>query len=597
MKILFLLTFGLNFLDASQILPYMMDRQYGITYSSEVLFDDFASFIFERFEPNLIEELVEDILKLSMINKPPPISRSKKPKGNPSRLYSSISLFSNLKFSYFDKVEKVYKETSIQKLLSTEESSPKQISNVEKFYRIFSRFQGESTFIDEIVAKFRAIAIQNDPSYLFSTYYFIKILPVLENTFKDVPSFPFADLCNLFLSEALHLDTPLSRQIILARPEVDFIFNNNPQFAQNFLEGGHLLLTRFSQEEIILCINLIKLFIGTSKSIVFLPENKQVQALFSRESCILKAFVVHRDNILIQRLVDCISICLKYSLVDSYRVKMIHSFFNRLHLLSDLDSSLLWAIMRYLTNEFEQSELSKDYNAFSKLSIHQKDNLDRFLRCNGFTSVSFNSVDPKVVKESIIRLGVVPGFQEPSFLFAKLLSSYFINPQINIFLKSKIFTHSQNPDDLGTLEEFLELQDPLESIFCIFAHPNINVHSTQIYMLIYYVSKLVDALAFPGSESLVEFVLLYVKSPALLHRIFTNLQKAFEGQPYDFSFMIKLFPEADQDTLELYLNPKTDFGTWCNYFLNVLMDQFQEREFYNAFFDGYQLHPSAPQSI
>jgi hypothetical protein len=608
---LYLLLVGFELVYANWFPPYMMLRQRGVVAPPENLFDDFAGYILKRFKSTQLLELVEDIHKFSKVKKAHLSLLSKPLKINPYNLYSiesAISLFSNLKFEYSEGENcQVYKETTLLDLLSQ-----------MHFYHIFSEYQNRSSFIDGLVAQFRIIALRENSSKLLSVYYFIQRLPLLQKLSGSQDFFPFIKFCNLLLRNIQGQKiNPEQRQNFLSTQEVAPAVHSNQEFILKFFgvygpQGQHLDFISFSSDEVSLGLDLILDFMGIGQKKVEIPPGcKELQDLFSKEKSILWALINRQDNIHISRLTSCIILLAKSSLVNDYRAKLIPTFFGKSSLLDKLSSSMLYTVMKYITAQFDNLRFQDDYRQFSNLTPSEKLDLNTFIGIVGNESNGFCSSNPKEVKESIIRLGV-EDCREPILLIAKLFLPHFLKPDLRIkdfyndflaeqqkihslvstFLFSNVYIESLNPSTKKSLKHFLEfVVSPDETIFCLFGDPRLDVISPQYFLLIYYVSKLVDALVFPGGGPLVEFVLLYVKSTALIHKIFVNLQRAFDRLPFDFTFMFGLFSPAERYTLQNDLCPSINFETWCNYLLHVLRMKFTEEAFLQEFYRGYELHP------
>jgi hypothetical protein len=578
--ILLLLIF-LTISNASIIIDYRIARP-------SVLIKKFAHIILNGFHPERIRNLQERIDNSVNVTS--------------LRLRSDDSII-----SFFSNIPLNYSKSGSNGLQIKGETS---IFKTGSIYRVFSKYQESSEFIQKLVSLIHSFAIQKKSSQYLSVYHFIKGLSGLEKylAYLSLPNFPFDEMCDLLLrfTTGVKID-PKIVDPFLNRIDVNEVLSPYYEFVQEWCRKmTHiqcLSLLPFSLEELSYSAGIIKHI--RNRKVIPDPKIEEIKSFFSTPYDPSVLFVTNKDNWLVQRLINCVRRLSDAIAVHDLRVELIPLIVERNPTLRCLDENFRWIISRYLTTDAKHFGLSKDYVLFSQLSPVEKQSLNKFVGIvddNG----GFCSEDPIIVKESIISLGIdafydsgalVPvkdskGVLKKSlFRLAKLFIPFFVNPDLPYekFLASLMEEEANFPDLTKALDDPLlfgpeenqiectyriVLNEKCTDVFSILIHCLGNNH----YLLIYYISRLVEGLILPGSDPLLQFLFLRSHSTPVFTRIYRNLLNAKNNRLYDFGYLFKYFSPGIQVKL-IVLNPKDHPGKWCQTIFLALEIYYSYREF------------------
>jgi hypothetical protein len=588
LKTLFIFFSGVLF--ATKRLPdFLMLQERKEVVSLEFRFGNFLQFILDNFEPGRFETLNECIKFPNAQN-------------CPNQIISDIELFTNMSIEYWEKGIKSQTNptvTSLQNLLKTH----------HHLYRVFSLGLEKCPFIDELVAKIYYKGIQETSSksskYL-SIYYFIKRLPKLEQILAELslPHFPFIQACDLFLNHVLELIFDYSvYSPVLKHPDFNRVLN--VEFTQNFFgifcpHKQFIFLLPFSEDEVAFSANLINFIKDGGKETLIPSKSKVISSLMPKDTCVFKNLALNADNIHIKRIRNCARRFTETVLKMDFRTELIPEFLERIHLLKVLPSSMIQAVLKYVTRKFDNSEQANEHFKLDQLTLGHKRSLNEFIGIvddeGGFCSENI-----LIVKDSLIRLGSNE-FYDPFLKFSMLLLPFLENPEkpfkndfladlkkekinyprLSEVLEWEVILEPTCPSPFHnciTFYEFLEAQDPNQGAFCIFSKNLLDFSEFSFLSLVYFTSRLIDSFILPGSGSLLEFLLLNVRIPPVLHKFYINLLKAGKGLDYNFKYLFDLFPLEDQRMLILVLSPKRNFGEWCDHLLKVMEVKIREKAF------------------
>jgi hypothetical protein len=591
---------GWKLLLASSLPNFLIQRQLRNEVSFDYSFGKFALFILEHFQPNLIGIVHDSIINSSNLKRFNPCSKE-----------FAIALFSNITFPFCGEgAPQPNKETTLRNLLSSE----------GHLFLIFTKYQN-CDFIELLVKKLYNVALKLNSEKYLTTFYFIKRLPGLKPLLDAFALRPppfderklFIETCKLFLNYSLELENEIEilsgvekelHRIITLKFAESFFGVTCPNIKHSriqffFQEHEFLNLLTFSPDEVSFSISLIH-HIREGKKLN-LPKNEEFKGLLSKETCILKGFALNAENIHVKRIGACISRLSKTVLFTEFKIRLIPSLLERIHLLKDLSSLILWKVVKYFTMEYWQTSLDDDYSLFSQQSPSHKLDLNRFIGVKDDIG-GFLSTDERAVKESIICLGtnvpifnlaklLVPLLADPNLSYRGFLDSLgkekIKNPLLSESLNWSLFLYSSGSPRIYsyiTFEHFLRREDICKDVFSVFAHKvKLGFTTSHHRFLVYYLSRLLDDRYLPGSGPLIEFLLLNFRSSFALKKFLINLYAAGNSHPFDFDYLFRLLTRRDHQTLTLVLSPEEDFGEWCRYLLESLERKATDRSLQRIF--------------